>query len=124
MRAIGKTAIVRLAIWGIILAGGALWLFKREGFAVREHFQRERLPDPLTYFDGEGLRLLGRGIWRTALCPFHDDSRPSLSVNVQSGGYRCHACGAHGSDVLAFHRARYGLGFREAAQAFGAWRAA
>ncbi len=26
------------------------------------------------------------------LCKFHQDTRPSLSVNIKSGGFRCHAC--------------------------------
>ena len=87
-----------------------------------DHFERERLPDPLGYFEGLGLRLIGRRTWRSALCPFHDDHTPSLRVNVETGAFRCMACGAKGGDVLAFHRLRYGLMFREAAQALGAWR--
>jgi hypothetical protein len=31
------------------------------------------------------------------------------------------ACSAHGGDVLAFHRQRYRLSFKAAAQALGAW---
>lgn len=87
-------------------------------------FDSAALPDPLAYFEAEGLRLFGRGTWRTTRCVFHDDERPSLSVNVQTGGYKCHACGAHGGDVLDFHRARHGLGFKDAARILGAWRAA
>lgn len=37
----------------------------------------------------------------TALCPFHEDHRPSLSVNIgdrsKQGAFCCHACGAKGS---------------------------
>jgi hypothetical protein len=32
-----------------------------------------------------------------ALCPFHDDKKPSLSLNIKSGLWNCHACGATGS---------------------------
>lgn len=35
--------------------------------------------------------------WATALCPFHDDSSPSLSVNLSSGNWICHACKQTGS---------------------------
>ena len=56
--------------------------------------------------EAEGLRLLGRGTWRSAGCPFHDDHNPSLRVNVETGAYRWMACGAKGSDVFAFHHAR------------------
>ena len=37
----------------------------------------------------------------TALCPFHDDKTPSLSVSTEKGAWKCHAgCGAGG--VLEF----------------------
>ncbi len=84
-------------------------------------FQRERLPSPAAYFDGIGLKLDGRGAWRSALCPFHADSSPSLRVRIESGAFRCMACGAHGGDVLAFHRLRTGKGFIEAARELDAW---
>lgn len=91
----------------------------------RARFQRERLPDPMDYFiDREGLRLIGRGVWRSALCPFHPDTRPSLRINAGTGAFRCMACGAHGGDLLQFHRARHGLSFRQAARDLGAWLAA
>ena len=84
-------------------------------------FDRSLLPDPQTYYDERaGLRLLGRGAWRSALCPFHDERHPSFRVNVDTGAYRCFGCGARGGDVLAFHRARYGLSFVQAARDLGA----
>ena len=85
-------------------------------------FVRELLPEPCGYFEREGVRLIGRGHWRSALCPFHNDSRPSLRVNVETGAYRCMACGAKGGDVLDYHRARHGLSFVQAAHDLGAWR--
>ena len=80
------------------------------------HFERAALPDPISYFSREGLRFAGRGSWRSACCPFHDDARPSLRVNVDTGAFRCMACGAKGGDVLAFHRQRHGLSFVQAAR--------
>ena len=88
---------------------------------MKSRFLRDRLPSPPTYFDSIGLKLHGRGAWRSALCPFHDDRQPSLRVQYAQGAFRCMACGAHGSDVLAFHRLRTGLGFADAARALGAW---
>jgi DNA primase len=67
------------------------------------------------------LKLIRSGEWRSAVCQFHDDTRPSLRVRLDTGGFRCMACGAHGGDVLAFHMQRYGLTFIEAAKALGAW---
>jgi len=37
------------------------------------------------------------------LCPFHNDVNPSLSVNVQTGLFRCFACDAKG-DVFEFYK--------------------
>lgn len=36
-----------------------------------------------------------------AVCPFHDDHNPSMSVNSEKGVYNCFACGA-GGDVIKF----------------------
>lgn len=91
--------------------------------ARRGRFVRERLPNPAEYFEREGIELRGRGGWRDALCPFHQDSRPSLRVNVESGAFKCMACGASGGDLVDFHRLRHGLSFVEAARALGAWEA-
>lgn len=86
-------------------------------------FDHERLPDAARYYtERAALRLIGRGQWRTALCPFHPDARPSLRVNVDTGAYRCMACGQKGRDVLAFHRARHGLSFPQAARDLGAMK--
>jgi hypothetical protein len=93
-----------------------------EDQVARLRFDRRSLPDPVAYFECEGLRLVGRGHWRSALCPFHDDSHPSLRVNVKTGAFRCMACGAKGGDVLAYHRARHGLSFKQAAVDLGAWQ--
>jgi DNA primase len=84
-------------------------------------FQRDRLPDPAEYYRGQGLKLTGAGEWKSALCPIHNETRPSLRVRLDTGGFRCMGCGAHGGDIVAFHMRRYGLGFVEAAQALGAW---
>ena len=75
--------------------------------------------------ESAGIELRPHGKDRVGRCPFHDDRHPSLSVNLDTGAFRCRvpACGAHGRDVLAFHMARYGLPFAAAAKALGAWSA-
>ena len=85
-------------------------------------FDRNLLPNPSKYYSEQGLKLTGDGEWRKALCPFHKETRPSLGVRLESGSFRCMACGASGGDVLAFHMLRYGMGFKEAAKSLGAWR--
>jgi hypothetical protein len=57
---------------------------------------------------GEFVQLLGRGDERTAKCAFHEDSNPSMSVNVAEGLYFCHnpECGARGDFVEFFMKMR------------------
>lgn len=90
--------------------------------ARADRFDRARLPDPRVYYAAalDGLRDTGRA-WQPVRCPFHDDRRPSMSVNFDTGGFVCHACGAKGGDVLAFHMLRHGMSFEQAARDLGAW---
>jgi DNA primase len=84
-------------------------------------FQKRALPIAPAYFASMGNPLRGSGAWRDALCPFHNDTRPSLRVRIDTGAYRCMVCGAHGGDVLAFHMRRTGKRFVDAARELGAW---
>ena len=84
-------------------------------------FDRRNLPDPISYYESEGLKLTSRGKWRTTACQFHGGS-DSMRINTDSGAFACMAgCGARGGDVLAYHMAQHGLEFVEAAKALGAW---
>ncbi len=51
----------------------------------------------------EHQRLRKGGQELTGLCPFHDDTRPSFSLNVEQGVYNCFSCGAKGRiwDIVA-----------------------
>jgi hypothetical protein len=84
-------------------------------------FAREQLPDAAAYFEGEGLTLKGRGMWRTTECKFHGGS-DSMRVHLDRGAFVCMACGAKGGDLLAYHMATHGMGFVEAAKALGAYQ--
>lgn len=86
-------------------------------------FRRDWLPSWETYAAQYDIALTGRGAQRRTQCPIHGGSRDSLTINVVDGPWECKACGAHGGDVLGFHRALHGGGFIEAAQALGAWDA-
>jgi DNA primase len=55
----------------------------------------------------------------TGLCPFHSDSSPSLSVNLQTGLFKCFACGAAG-DAFAFYQKLKGVDFPTAVLELGA----
>ena len=84
-------------------------------------FDRERLPEPLGYYESQGLTFRERkGRWRTTRCEFHQGS-DSMRVNTQTGAWCCMACNAHGGDVVAYEMAAHGLTFIEAAKQLGAW---
>lgn len=48
-----------------------------------------------------------------AVCPFHDDASPSLSVSENKGLYRCHGCDAKG-DAITFYAEIEGVQIAEA----------
>lgn len=57
------------------------------------------------------LRRAGRNF--EGLCPFHDDSKPSLKVNAERQSWRCWVC-AIGGDVFSFLMQKEGISFPEA----------
>lgn len=71
------------------------------------------------FYQGElpQLKLTAKGNHQ-ALCPFHEDHDPSLSVNFKTGLFKCFACDASG-DVFAFYMRRHGCDFKEALAALG-----
>ena len=79
------------------------------------------LPSPSAYYDLQGIKLTGKGEWRSALCPFHEDRSPSLRINIQSGGFICMACDARGGDIIAFHQKRFNASFKSACSDLGGW---
>ena len=68
---------------------------------------------------------LGMGLRKhNAICPFHNDSHPSLHFSTTHNNYHCYVCGAHGGTIdLVMHREN--LKFHEAcrwlADAFGVY---
>jgi DNA primase len=57
------------------------------------------------------LRRQGRNF--IGLCPWHDDSRPSLNVNPERQSWKCWVCDV-GGDIFSFVMKAEGLEFREA----------
>ena len=45
------------------------------------------------------VRLNGEGEQRKGRCPFHEDEKPSLSVNTKRNVFNCHACGCSGNII-------------------------
>lgn len=62
---------------------------------------------------GESLTLQSRGRDFVALCPFHNDTNPSMVVYPDRQTFRCWAC-QQGGDVFTWVMEREGLGFFEA----------
>ena len=59
------------------------------------------------------------GGWAKAgLCPFHEDERKgNFTYHVESGAYKCFACGAKGGDVIKFLMEKDRLSFVKAVEA-------
>lgn len=62
---------------------------------------------------GSYLAIKPAGKVFKAICPFHQDTRPSLDIDPQRQRYKCWSCGAHG-DVFSFVMHMEKVGFKEA----------
>jgi len=58
---------------------------------IRQHLG---FADVLAHY---GINYQASGNQVKVLCPFHDDHKPSLGVNLEKGVYNCFACGAGGN---------------------------
>jgi DNA primase len=94
---------------------------KNAAQTTRGKFSREALPPAIPYYASQGIELTGSGQWLKAICPFHNDTNPSLNVKVNNGAYRCFVCNAKGGDILDFHQQRHNLNFVQACRELGAW---
>ncbi len=74
-------------------------------------FQAIRRDNPMLEVVSRYVELIRRGSEFVGLCPFHNDSKPSMTVYNASDGlmrFRCFACGA-GDDVIDFVSAIEGV---------------
>lgn len=73
-----------------------------------DKFEIQKLRDlPI---EGVAERLSLKVSRHKALCPFHNDSNPSLSFRVSTNTFRCFVCGAHGGVIdLAMQVLRSGF---------------
>ncbi len=76
---------------------------------------KERVKQAIDIVDlvGSHLQLRRQGRNYVALCPWHDDSRPSLQVNPERQSFKCWVCDI-GGDVFSFVMKMEGVEFREA----------
>lgn len=77
------------------------------------------LPSPAEYYEalfGQISKQSANG-WAVARCCFHlPDRRPSLSINLNNGAYRCWSCGKKGRNIIYFHMELNGFDYKEAIQ--------
>ena len=89
---------------------------------VRKH-TAQRVKQAIDIVDLVGsylpLRREGRGF--RALCPWHDDTKPSLQVNPERQSYRCWVCNI-GGDVFSFVMQHDKVTFPEALQMLATMR--
>ena len=57
--------------------------------------------DLVALFQAFGVQVRKQGRGCKALCPFHDETTPSLSIDPKKGLYKCFGCGKAG-DSLTF----------------------
>jgi DNA primase len=69
----------------------------------------------MTEVVGQYTDLRRAGGQMMGLCPFHDESSPSFSVDPQDKLYHCFGCGV-GGDVFEFVMEKQGIGFSEAVE--------
>jgi DNA primase len=59
------------------------------------------------------INVIKKGKSYLALCPFHDDSNPSLNISPEKQIYKCFSCG-EGGNAITFVRNYEHIGFEEA----------
>jgi DNA primase len=92
--------------------------FSKMGLRVpysANHEVRETVRQAVDIVDlvGSYLQLVRKGNIHLALCPWHEDTRPSLQINPQRQTYQCFVC-SHRGDIFSFVMDREGLSFPEA----------
>lgn len=99
------------AAGGRFVAGGAYtW-----GMAGRDDVERVRQSANLAAMFEAVTTVKKSGASWQAICPFHSEKTPSLSIDPGRGLYHCFGCG-EGGDVFSFLQKTQGLEFREALQ--------
>ena len=69
--------------------------------------------DLVALIESRGIPLKKNGRSYFGLCPFHDDTNPSLSVNPSTNLWQCFGCSA-GGDVIRFVQEYDHVDFKEA----------
>ena len=81
----------------------------------REDIERVRAATNLVELVGEVTKVKKSGRNVMAVCPFHQEKTPSMSVDAARGLYHCFGCGESG-DLFRFVEQTQGLGFSDAVE--------
>jgi DNA primase len=83
--------------------------------SISSHDAKEQIKQAVDIVDlvGDYLTLRREGRGYKALCPWHNDSRPSLQINPERQSWKCWVCNV-GGDIFAFVMKIEGVEFREA----------
>jgi DNA primase len=84
--------------------------------AERGDIDRVREATDLVELISEVTKVRRSGRSFMAVCPFHEEKTPSMSVDRGRGLYNCFGCGKHG-DIFTFVQETQGLDFPEALEA-------
>src|SRR3972149_910507 len=78
---------------------------------------KERVKQAIDIVDlvGSHIQLRRQGRNYVGICPWHDDTRPSLQVNPERQSFKCWVCDI-GGDVFTWIMKTEGVEFREALQ--------
>lgn len=79
----------------------------------REDIERVRAATNLVELVGDVTKVKKSGRNMMAVCPFHQEKTPSMSVDAARGLYHCFGCGESG-DLFRFVEQTQGLNFSEA----------
>ena len=80
---------------------------------IQELIKQIKEQIPINEFIAEYLSVKKSGRNYVALCPFHNDSNPSLHINPEKGIFKCFSCGT-GGDLIYFYSQYQKKNFGEA----------
>jgi DNA primase len=81
----------------------------------RDDIERVRAATNLVELVGEVTKVKKSGRNVMAVCPFHQEKTPSMSVDAAKGVYHCFGCG-EGGDIFKFVEKTQALNFNEAVE--------
>lgn len=90
------------------------------GLQADDAKERVREATDIVELVGRYIALRRQGRTLVGICPWHDDSRPSLQVNPERQTFRCWVCNV-GGDVFSFMMRMQRLEFREALEQLAEW---